>query len=112
MKKLLLFGILLLSLCSFSKEYKQGEFQISYSNKSYFPVYDGIVLEGTNTFSLELLSDKLTKYWASNACGLSEYSAISKIETTYEKYKLKEAKCYGFDNKVLTRTEKKKKWAL
>lgn len=112
MKKLMVLLVFLLSVCSFGVEYSMKDIQIILSNGKYYPVYDGIVLEGTNTFIMESDLGKLNEHWAKSVCDTSSHYSIKKITATYDGIKLTEtAKCYNSKGELLEtkKNEKKKK---
>ena len=111
MKKLFMLFYALLIVCSFSEEYNMKDIQIMQSGGKYYPVYDGIVTEGTNTFIMNSDSGKLEEHWAKTACGLSSHYSIKKITATYNNIKLAEtAKCYDSKGELLeTKKNEKKK---
>ena len=110
MKKILVLFVFLLTVCSFAEEYNMKDIQIDQSGKKYYPVYDGIVMEGTNTFIMESDSGKLEQHWAKSICGLSSHYSIKKITATYNGTKLAEtAKCYDSKGELLEEKKKEKK---
>ena len=111
MKRLLVLFIFLLTICSFSEEYNMKDIQIIQSGGKYYPAYDGIVAEGTNTFIMNSSAGKLEEHWAKTVCDRSSSYSIKKITATYDKTKLTEtAKCYDSKGELLeTKKNEKKK---
>lgn len=107
MKKLL-FLFLLLSSVIFTAEYNTDDIEIFVSGNKYYPVLDGIVLEGENVFIVGKEYNRVKKYWAYSTCDLSEYSYIKKVVVTYEKTKVTgKPACYDSKDEIMEKNKKK-----
>ena len=102
-----IFLLLVLSVSIFAAEYNTDDIDIYYKGGKFYPVQDGIILEGENTFIVGRDSDRAMHEWIYYICTVSSYYTVKKVDVTYEKSKMTEkAVCYDSKDEVITKKKK------